>query len=263
MQRKWLMIALGVGLFYAAAPALATAAGTSTATSRVTVVTVTLGKPSELALKLSKFSQLPPGSITFKVRNAGGVAHSFGVCTATVTSTAKNTCAAKKTSVLKPGQSAALTLVLKKKGTYEYLSTVRGQAAAGMKGLIGVGVKVAAPSVLPSTGGSTTPTTTTTTSSTSNCAKPQASTVEVNLFEYAISLSSQTVPCGTVTFNIHNTGKQGFDFAIRGSANRQSPVLDAGQSSSFSVSLGPGSYSYLCVVCAESFNMDGNLTVSG
>jgi uncharacterized cupredoxin-like copper-binding protein len=252
---------LGLGL-YAAAPALATASGTSATTTKVTVVTVTLGKPSELALKLSKVSLLSPGPITFKVKNAGGVAHSFGICAGTVTSSTKNACTAKKTAVLKPGQSAALTIVLAKKGTYEYLSTVPGQAAAGMKGLLGVGVKLAVPVVTPSPGGSTT-TPTTTTTSISNCAKPQASTVEVNLFEYAISLSSMTVPCGPVTFNVHNTGKQGFDFAIRGSANRQSPVLDPGQSTSISVSLAPGSYSYLCVVCAESFNMEGNLTVSG
>src|SRR4029079_1013315 len=84
MQRKWLLIALGVGLFYAAAPALATAAGTSKTTVKVTVVTVTLGKPSELGLKLSKFSNLPPGAITFNVKNAGKLAHSFGICAGTM-----------------------------------------------------------------------------------------------------------------------------------------------------------------------------------
>src|SRR4029079_12639158 len=147
-----------------------------------------------------------------------------------------NVCAAKKTAVLKPGQSAALKVVLAKKGKYEYLSTVPGQAAAGMKGLLGIGVKVAAPTAVTPTspGGTTTPTTTTPTG-TATCAKPQNTTVEVNLFEYAITLSPSSVPCGTVTFNIHNTGKQGFDFAVRGSANRQSPVLDPGGSTSFAV----------------------------
>src|SRR4051812_19722163 len=186
-----MMIALSVGLFYALAPALATASGTSTTTAKVTVVTVTLGEPSELALKLSKFSNLPPGPITFNVKNAGKVAHSFGICASTMTDATMNVCPAKKTAVLKPGQSAALKLVLMKKGKYEYLSTVAGQAAAGMKGLLGVGVKVAASTsagtTRPGSGASTTPTTTT--ASGTACARPQNTTVEVNLFEYAISLS--------------------------------------------------------------------------
>jgi uncharacterized cupredoxin-like copper-binding protein/mono/diheme cytochrome c family protein len=118
----------------------------SHATAKVTVVTVTAGKPSELAFKLSKFSALPAGAITFKVKNAGTLSHDFKLCTTPVATSAKNACVGKVTKMLKAGQSTTLAVVLKKKGKYEYLCTVPGHAGAGMKGLLGIGVKVTAAS---------------------------------------------------------------------------------------------------------------------
>src|SRR5215471_4970741 len=106
----------------------------SHAAAKVTVVTVTAGKPSELAFKLSKFSALPAGAVTFKV------------CTTPVATSAKNACVGKVTKMLKAGQSATLAVVLTKKGKYEYLCTVPGHAGAGMKGLLGIGVKLTAAS---------------------------------------------------------------------------------------------------------------------
>src|SRR4051812_46006792 len=209
MWGKSLIVALGVGVWLAAAAGLAAASGTSASTTRVTLVTVTLGKPSEHGLKLSRFSELPPGRITFKVRNTGSVVHDFKICAGRVIGSAKNACVGKKTRVLRPGQSAELTVVLKKKGKYAYLSTLPGDAAAGMKGLIGVGVKLATPvspaqPALPTAPTPTSPSPGVT--SIASCARPQATTVDVNLFEYAIAISANTVPCGTVTFNVRNTG---------------------------------------------------------
>ena len=60
------------------------------------------------------------GSVTFRVVNKGHVSHDFKI-------------AGKKTSLLKPGKSQSITLKLKK-GTYSFLCTVKGHAAAGMKG---------------------------------------------------------------------------------------------------------------------------------
>ena len=71
--------------------------------AKVTVVTVTAGKPSELAFKLSKFSALPAGPITFKVTNMGLGGHDFKICTTPVTSLAKNACLGKVTKLLKHG----------------------------------------------------------------------------------------------------------------------------------------------------------------
>jgi len=125
-----------------------------------TVISVTAGKPSELAFKLSKFSKLPAGTFTFKVKNSGLAFHDFKLCTVPVTSAAKNACVGKATAILKPGQTATLTVKLTKNGLYEYLCSVPGHAAAGMKGLLGVGVAVKAATPVATTTTTTTPTTT-------------------------------------------------------------------------------------------------------
>src|SRR5690242_10700184 len=74
-----LLAALGTG---GAAPAAVkrVAAVKHPATSKVTVLTVTAGKPSELAFKLSKSSMVPAGTITFKVTNMGVAFHNFKLC---------------------------------------------------------------------------------------------------------------------------------------------------------------------------------------
>jgi len=112
--------------------------------ANATVITVALGKPSELGIKLSKFSMVAPGTVTFKVTNAGAGWHNFVLCAKPVAraEAAKNACAGKKTSILKHNQSAALTVALTNSGIYEFLCSVTGHAAAGMKGVLGVGVNV-------------------------------------------------------------------------------------------------------------------------
>lgn len=144
-------VCTAVGLLAAALGAGAPAAvkqpgaAKATASPKVTVITVTAGKPSELAFKLSKTSMVPTGTVSFKVTNLGVAFHNFKVCTIPVPSAsgAKNICIGKATPVLKKGQSATLTVPFSLAGKYEFLCTVTGHAAAGMKGLIGIGVPVA------------------------------------------------------------------------------------------------------------------------
>jgi uncharacterized cupredoxin-like copper-binding protein len=144
--------ALAVGAFAAlgssSAPAAAKhpAAVKPATTPKVTVINVSLGKPSELAFKLSKTSMIPAGTVTFKVTNLGMAYHDFKLCAKPLSSatSATNVCAGKKTAVLKPKQTATLTLVLSKTGKYEFLCSVTGHAVAGMKGLLGIGVAVTA-----------------------------------------------------------------------------------------------------------------------
>lgn len=101
----------------------------------VVLVDVTAGKPSELHFALSKHSTLSAGTVTFNVRNAGKTLHDFKVCTAPLTGPAStNACAGKATKMLRPGQKTTLTIALTKSGTYEYLCSVPGHAAAGMRG---------------------------------------------------------------------------------------------------------------------------------
>jgi uncharacterized cupredoxin-like copper-binding protein len=153
------VLAACVGL--PAAGAVASSSVFSTHTSaKATTITVVAGKPSELKFQLSKSTKLKVGTYIFKVTNKGLGFHTFKFCTVPVKTTAKNTCTGKVTKLLKPGQSATFTVVVKKAGKYEYLCSVPGHAAGGMKGLIGFGVAVT-PAPPPST--TTTPTGGTTT----------------------------------------------------------------------------------------------------
>jgi len=119
----------GVALVAVLALVLAALAGAAT---RATTVTVTAGKPSEFGFKLST-KTVKHGAVTFKVRNGGAIPHDFKICASAKGGTA-NACTGKVTKLLSPGQSATLTYTFKTKGTYEYLCTVPGHAAAGMKG---------------------------------------------------------------------------------------------------------------------------------
>jgi uncharacterized cupredoxin-like copper-binding protein len=124
-------------------------------TTKVTVINVTIGKPTELGFTLSKSSNLTAGTFTFKVKNSGHGFHNFKICTSPTANSAKNSCVGKVTPLLKPGQTATLTVTLTKTGKYEYLCAVTGHAAAGMKGLLGVGTAVAASGGGSTGGGST------------------------------------------------------------------------------------------------------------
>ena len=91
--------------------------------SAATTVTVTLGKPSEFKITLSKKSVVK-GVTTFKVTNKGGISHDFKI-------------AGKKTPSLKTGKAATVKATLKA-GKYPFLCTLPGHAAGGMKGTLTV-----------------------------------------------------------------------------------------------------------------------------
>lgn len=118
----------------------------SSTSQKLSVITVIAGKPSELAFKLTKTSLVPVGTVTFKVTNLGVAFHNFKICTIPVPSAvgAKNFCIGTSTRTLKHGQSQTLTVKFSLAGTYEFLCTVPGHAAAGMKGILGIGVAVTA-----------------------------------------------------------------------------------------------------------------------
>jgi uncharacterized cupredoxin-like copper-binding protein len=119
----------GVALVAVVALVLPALAGAAT---RATTVTVTAGKPSEFGFKLST-KTFKHGTVTFKVRNSGAIPHDFKICASSKGGTA-NACTGKVTKMLSPGASTTLTYTFKTKGTYEYLCTVPGHAAGGMKG---------------------------------------------------------------------------------------------------------------------------------
>jgi uncharacterized cupredoxin-like copper-binding protein len=106
-----------------AVPLTGSAAAQSSA-ARATVVKVTAGKPSEFHFKLSK-AKVKHGKVTFVVTNRGALPHDFKI-------------GGKRTKLLQSGKSARLVVTFKKKGSYAYLCTVSGHAAAGMKGKLRV-----------------------------------------------------------------------------------------------------------------------------
>jgi plastocyanin len=230
------------------------------------VVKVTLGKPSELGIELSRFSQLPAGRITFEVVNRGRIAHDFKLCTAPVASSAAIACRGRATPLLAPGKAATLKVTIAANGKYEYLCTVAGHADAGMKGLVGVGVPVAAPAAPPplapaATASSAAGASSATAATASACPKPVSTTVTVNEYDFGFKLSSASVPCGTVTFDMTNTGAASHDFVIAGDAGA---IIRTGQSTTMSADLGPGRYRYLCNVDGhDALGMVGTLTVTG
>ena len=93
----------------------------SSKAASATTVAVTLGKPSEFKITVSK-KTIAKGVTTFKVTNKGMIGHDFKI-------------AGKKTVTLKTGKLATLKVTLKP-GKYTYICAVPGHAAAGMKGVL-------------------------------------------------------------------------------------------------------------------------------
>jgi plastocyanin len=172
-----------------------------------TVVTVTAGKPTEYKFTLSKTALLPT-TVTFKVTNRGKLPHQFEVCTEPAGTAISNSCFGDSTKVIKPGQSTTLTVTFTKQGTFEYLSVTHGQAAKGMKGLIGIGVTLtgAAPggstatSTTPAAGG---PTTTTTTAASGSGTSGAALFVSLGCSSCHSAAAAHAA--GTVTSSINST----------------------------------------------------------
>lgn len=107
-----------------------------------TIVNVLAGYPTAKSFTFSQNTYLTPGLLVFKVFNRGKVAHTFEICTSPVAKATANSCKGQTTHTIRPGQSARLDVRLTQRGLYEYLSSVPGQAAGGMKGLLGVGVNL-------------------------------------------------------------------------------------------------------------------------
>lgn len=204
-------------------------------------VTVTM---TEFKFKLSK-TRVNTGTVIFTVVNKGKIVHDFKIH-------------GKRTPLIKPGHKATLKVVFKKKGTYAYLCTVPGHAQAGMKGRLGVGVKAtpAPPTTTATTGGGGTAAT---------CTSPATTTVTVDEYEYSFDLKpGTTIACGTITFKQSNSGSVAHNFDLQGVPGGTGPIIDPGASASFTVSLKPGKYTYICDVSGHAAaGMIGTLTVTG
>ena len=128
-MRLHYVVAAGIAGLGSLGLLLPTAGG---AARKPTTVRMTAGKPSEFRFTPSK-KVFPRGTVTFRLTNGGAIPHDLKICASPKGGLA-NSCAGKGTKLIVPGQSATLTYTFKTKGTYEYLCTVPGHAAAGMKG---------------------------------------------------------------------------------------------------------------------------------
>ena len=127
---------VAVGLAVAALVVAPSAMARSGGAKLLTNVTVTAGKPSEFHFIVSP-STAKRGVIVFKITNKGALPHDFTLCSKSGSSLA-NSCRGRSSGQISPGQSKTLRVSVLSKGTYEYLCSVPGHAAGGMKGLIKV-----------------------------------------------------------------------------------------------------------------------------
>jgi uncharacterized cupredoxin-like copper-binding protein len=113
---------------FAALPAFSGAA------TKVSTVNVKVSSTNDFNFVLSS-KTVKAGTVTFKFTNSGQLPHDFKLCSSNKGGTG-DACTGKVTPMISPGQHASLTVKLTKTGKYEYLCTVSGHAAAGMKGLL-------------------------------------------------------------------------------------------------------------------------------
>jgi uncharacterized cupredoxin-like copper-binding protein len=114
VKRRILFLILGVVVLASTVP-IALAA-TRSAHSAKTSIGVT-GKEFKFRLTATTARH---GSITFRLTNRGTLKHDFKID-------------GKKTPLISPGKSASITVSLAR-GSWKYLCTVKGHAAAGMRG---------------------------------------------------------------------------------------------------------------------------------
>ena len=131
------LVSIGAAAALASLAVLPVMGATAGHAALVQNVTVTVTKAKEFKFNLSKVA-LKKGIVAFKVTNGGNLPHDFKVCSSNKGTITANTCTGRSTPLVSPGQSNTLRVTFLRSGTYEYLCTVPGHAAAGMKGLLKV-----------------------------------------------------------------------------------------------------------------------------
>jgi len=229
---------IGICALAAAALVAGVAAGTGNATvptakaAAIPTITVTM---TDFKFKLSKASYAKVGKVKFKVVNKGKIGHDFKINNV-------------KTKLLDPGKTQTITVNFKKKGRFAYLCTVTGHAKLGMKGTFAIAV---APITTTSTTGTTTTSTTTTT------VTGPATTVNVNMIDYGYQMSATTIPQGTVTFVIKNSGNEIHNFDLQG--KKVGALLGANGTETWTVGLAAGTYQ---IICDVPFHVDRGMTAT-
>ena len=119
--RRFAPLALVPAALVACVLGAATAAPAASVTAATTTVTVTA---TDFHFKLSRTS-VPKGKVLFKLVNKGQVAHNFRIL-------------GHATRLTSPGKTTTMSITFTRAGSFAYLCTVPGHAAAGMKGKLKV-----------------------------------------------------------------------------------------------------------------------------
>lgn len=171
------------------------ASSTGRAAVESSVVTVSM---YEMGFKLSA-SRVPTGTVTFRVVNDGKAVHDFRIN-------------GKGTPVLDPGEQATLTVDFPEPGTFSFVCTVEGHAAAGMIGKLVVS------------------------------GMAERTNVSVSIRSKGFKLSRKVVPAGVVVFRVVNKTKVMHGFRILG---KRTPLLKFRQKAKLTVEFTkPGTFTY-------------------
>jgi len=95
---------------------------------------------------------------------------------------------------------------------------------------------------------------------------PRKTTVQVTEREYRISLSTKTLPSGTVSLVVHNVGKIAHRLSISGPglSMKTTPSIPPGATRTLTVTLGGGSFTLWCPLGSHaSLGMKTKLTLRG
>ena len=130
MRKLRMFWPVGVGLFTAvvAVALIAVAAAPGTVAPKKVSVALVAGKPTELHFTPSAKAVIKdarPLRVTFTITNRGTVGHNFKI-------------AGKKTLLIAPGKSRPLVVTFTRTGRFQFICTVLGHAAGGMKGTLTV-----------------------------------------------------------------------------------------------------------------------------
>jgi uncharacterized cupredoxin-like copper-binding protein len=110
---------------------VSTVPGRPQATLRGTITVLAPGPTTAVSVAASEFKfvlsqeSVPVGTVVFTITNDGGSAHNFAIGN-------------KVSDLIGGGQTTTLTVTFTKPGSYTYLCTVPGHAAAGMQGVLTV-----------------------------------------------------------------------------------------------------------------------------
>ena len=173
--------------------------------------------------------------MVFKIADAGTLSRSFAI-------------GGRSTHVLRHGASTVLTVSFEKAGSYKAIA----RSSAGKT--LSANLKIGSPTspILPTTTTSPSKTSTSTTpAASSGCAQPVSTTVNVTIVPPKFNFSRTTIPCGTVTFVVTNTGQLTHSLEITAPAGAPTIPANApiqpGQTQTFTVAMtAKGIYAWQC-----------------